>query len=146
MTDPQLHISTVAQVIQLSVAPVFLLSGVGVILTVLTNRLSRVVERARALEGSSASTDHPTLEQDIQVLARRARLINRSITMSTVCALLVALVVVALFVDPFTSLDLSRPIALLFVFGMISLIIGLLMFLREVFLAISALRIGVRKK
>jgi hypothetical protein len=146
MTGPEMHISTVAQVIQLSVAPVFLLSGVGIILTVLTNRLSRVVERARSLEESTAGTDHSMREWEIQVLARRARLMNRAITLSTVCALLIALVVVALFVDAFTSVDLSRPIALMFVFAMISLIIGLLMFLREVFLAISALRIGVRKK
>jgi len=146
MTGPDMHISTVAQVIQLSVAPVFLLSGVGIILTVLTNRLSRVVERARSLEEMTSTTDHPVRQWEIQVLARRARLMNRAITLSTVCALLVALVVVALFVDAFTTLDLSTAIALMFVFAMISLIIGLLMFLREVFLAISALRIGVRKK
>lgn len=146
MTGPEMHISTVAQVIQLSVAPVFLLSGVGIILTVLTNRLSRVVERARSLEASTAGTDHSVREWEIQVLARRARLMNRAITLSTVCALLIALVVVALFVDAFTSVNLSSPIALMFVLAMISLIIGLLMFLREVFLAIGALRIGVRKK
>lgn len=146
MTEPDLHISTVAEVIQLSVAPVFLLSGVGIILTVLTNRLSRVVERARSLEAATAGSDHSMREWEIQVLARRARLMNRAITLSTVCALLIALVVVALFVDAFTTVDLSRSIALMFVLAMISLIIGLLMFLREVFLAIGALRIGVRKK
>jgi hypothetical protein len=146
MNGSEMHISTVAQVIQLSVAPVFLLSGVGIILTVLTNRLSRVVERARTLEASTTSAELSLLEWEIQVLARRARLINRAITLSTICALLIALVVVALFVDAFTSVNLSTPIALMFVFAMISLIIGLLMFLREVFLAISALRIGVRKK
>src|ERR1700752_2854455 len=114
MTGSEMHISTVTQVIQLSVAPVFLLSGVGIILTVLTNRLSRVVERARSLEASITGTDLSKLEWEIQVLARRARLMNRAITLSTVCALLIALVVVALFVDAFTSLDLSTPIALMF--------------------------------
>lgn len=148
MDTPELQISAVAHVIQLSVAPVFLLSGVGIMLTVLTNRLARVVERARTLEQSvksASATDYPAHQWEIQILGRRARLMNGAITFSTVCALLVAFVVVALFVDAYVVLDLATPIALMFVVAMLSFIAGLLCFLREVFLAIAALRIGVKE-
>ena len=146
MLTPALQVSTVAEVIQLAVAPVFLLSGVGVILTVLTNRLARVVERARGLEAALSTADGPMRQGELQVLARRARLMNRAITLSTLCALLVSFVVVALFVDAFVDLNLSTLIAAMFVIAMFSLIVALLCFLREVFLAIGALRIGVKKK
>jgi hypothetical protein len=137
---------TVAEVIQLAVAPVFLLSGVGVILTVLTNRLARVVERARGLEAASAGADQSLRQREIQILVRRARLMNGAITLSTICALLVSLVVVALFVDAFIAVKLSDLIAIMFVIAMLSLIVALLFFLREVFLAIGALRMSIRRK
>jgi len=134
----------IAQSIQLAVASVFLLSAVGIVLTVLTNRLARVIDRARNVEatvpsGAQALSDH---QEELRVLARRARLMNRAITMSVVCALLVALVVVAIFLNEFVTTDLSRLIAALFVLGIFSFIAALLLFLREVFLAIRALKIG----
>lgn len=144
MNDPGSSIDIV-QVIQLAVAPVFLLSGVGITLTVLTNRLSRVVDRARKLEEAISTNDAAYLrerQEQIRILGRRARLMNQAITLSTLCALLVSLVVVALFVSEFLELDLSTAIALLFIVAMLSFIVALLLFLREVFLAIAALKIG----
>ena len=147
MNGADFQISTVAQVIQLAVAPVFLLSGVGIMLTVLTGRLARVVERAREVEAlakSAAPTDYPTHQQQLQVLSRRARLMNRAITLCTICALLVAFVVVALFVGAYVEFKLANVVALMFVIAMLSFIAALLCFLREVFLAIASLRIGVK--
>ena len=147
MNGADFQISTVAQVIQLAVAPVFLLSGVGIMLTVLTGRLARVVERAREVEArakSAAPTDYPTHQQQLHVLGRRARLMNRAITLCTICALLVAFVVVALFVGAFVEFKLATAIALMFIVAMLSSIAALLFFLREVFLAIASLRIGVK--
>ena len=138
----------IAQSIQLAVAPVFLLSGVGIVLTVLTNRLARVVDRARKLEEAAAATNNTDLrerQEQLRILWRRARLMNRAITLSVVCALLVAFVVVAIFVNKFVVLDLSAAIAALFILGMLSFIAALLLFLREVFLSIAALRFGSRK-
>ncbi|HEY4647334.1 MAG TPA: DUF2721 domain-containing protein, partial [Steroidobacteraceae bacterium] len=103
-------------------------------------------ERARGLEAALSTADGPMRQGELQVLARRARLMNRAITLSTLCALLVSFVVVALFVDAFVDLNLSTLIAAMFVIAMFSLIVALLCFLREVFLAIGALRIGVKKK
>jgi len=136
----------IGHVIQLAVAPVFLLSGVGIILTVLTNRLARVVDRARRLEEAARSSTGETLEerrQELRVMARRAWLMNRAITLSTCSALLVALVVVLLFVGAFLDFNATVPVAALFILAMLSLIGALLFFLREVFLSIAALKIGV---
>ena len=139
----------IAPNIQLAVAPVFLLSAVGILLTVLTNRLARVIDRARKLEDMApAAASGPDLrerQEQLRVLARRARMLNRAITASVVCALLVAFVVVAIFVNEFVGFDMSATIAVLFILAMLTFIAGLLLFLREVFLAIGALRLGQKR-
>ena len=144
MPDP---ISEIAEVVRTSVAPVFLLSGVGVTLTMLTGRLARVVDRARALERSEGETlegDMSDLHRRVAALALRARLLGTAITLCTVCALLVSMVVVALFVGAFVNFHLSLVVSVLFIFAMFSFIGGLLLFLREVFVATQTLRIGLR--
>ncbi|MDE2149281.1 MAG: DUF2721 domain-containing protein [Gammaproteobacteria bacterium] len=136
---------SIAHAIQLAVAPVFLLTGIAALLGVLANRLARVVDRARALEGRLEATP-PTaagrLHQDLRLLARRARVINRGIAAVTVAALLICTLIVVLFVDVFFGWELTRPVALLFVAAMAALIFGLLSLLREVQLATAGLRIG----
>jgi len=139
------HIADIAHIIQLAVAPVFLLSGVGVTLTVLTNRLSRIVDRARVLEerlAAAAETARTGLNVDLHTLASRARFINWAITLTTSCGLLVCLVIVSLFVGYFLGLDLSKTIAILFIVAMLAFVVAFVSFLREIFLATSSLRIG----
>jgi hypothetical protein len=135
----------IARAIQLAVAPVFLLSGVALTLSVLINRLTRIVDRARVLEErlrSVGEAEQPRLRNHLTTLSRRAHLVNRAITLSTVCALLVCVVIASLFLGAFLALDLSRVIALLFVAAMLAFIGALISFLREVFLATASLRIG----
>src|SRR5690349_16530410 len=115
--------SSIAHVIQLAVAPVFLLSGVGIFLTLLTNRLARLVDRARKVEEvakSAAAIELKQHKEDLRILARRAQLMNRAITMSTVCALLVSLMVATLFMSAFFSFNLATPIAVMFILAMMS--------------------------
>jgi hypothetical protein len=135
----------IAHLVQSSVAPVFLLSGVAATLGVLTNRLSRVVDRARTLE--QRLTDHPgdkaPLLGELTVLARRAGYIYLAISMAAIAALLVALVVVALFADAFFGLKLDATIALLFVGGMVCLAAAFIAFFIEVRIAVASLRIGL---
>jgi Protein of unknown function (DUF2721) len=144
MAEP---IQEIAEVVRTAVAPVFLLSGVGVTLTMLTNRLARVVDRARLLERSESDThegDMQDLNTMLLTLAVRARLLGSAITLCTICALLVSMVVVALFVGAFVSFHLSLVISVLFIVAMLSFIGGLVLFLREVFVATRTLRIGLR--
>jgi hypothetical protein len=139
------EVASIAHSIQLSVAPVFLLSGIGVLLGVLTNRLVRIVDRARAFEEkfATASGDEAgALRRRLKVLAKRARLINGSITLATISALLVAIVVALLFASAFVRFSLALPVAVLFVGSMFALVGALLAFLVEVRIATLTVRIG----
>jgi hypothetical protein len=135
----------IAHLVQSSVAPVFLLSGVAATLGVLTNRLGRIVDRARTLE--ERFEEHPgsvkQLHDDLRVLARRAGYINVAISLCAIAALLVALVVVTLFANAFLGSELGIVIALLFVAAMVCLSAAFIAFFIEVRLAMRALRIGL---
>ncbi|HUL02785.1 MAG TPA: DUF2721 domain-containing protein [Gemmatimonadales bacterium] len=137
-------VAAVAHTIQLAVAPVFLLSGVGGMLAVLTSRLARVVDRSRGLQTQLPATAPEAvagIHEQLHTMARRANLISHAIAYCTVTALLVCAVIVVLFVGAFVQFDASVPVALLFVAAMIALFIGLLSFLREIFIATANLRI-----
>jgi len=137
-------ITDIAHGIQLAVAPVFLLSGVGVILTVLTNRLARIIDRARALEGGLPGIAVPTeaIHAELRTLSRRAALVHRAITLSTACALLICLVIVTLFTGILVVRDLSALIALIFIAGLCAFIGALICFLLEIRTATASLRFG----
>ena len=143
------HISSIAQVIQLSVAPVFLLAGVGATLNVFASRIGRIIDRARVMEDQLHTADigrADDIQKRLAVLSRRARLVNRAIGFSVLSGILVALVVCALFVSAALKLDLGIPIAIAFVVALLSLATALIHFLREVFIATESLRFGgVRK-
>ncbi|MDR2195465.1 MAG: DUF2721 domain-containing protein [Gallionellaceae bacterium] len=126
------EIITIAHVIQQAVAPVFLLTGVGALLTVLTNRLARVTDRLRTLEQTTNLDQH---KDEILTLKSRAHVTRWAIVLCTISALFVCLVVAALFVSSQFGLDPSGMIALLFVVAMLALISGLLCFLHEITLA-----------
>ncbi len=138
----------IAHLVQSSVAPVFLLSGVAATLAVLSNRLARVVDRARVLEArlEAHPSDRRPLQADIGVLARRARYIYTAMSMCAIAALLVALVVVTLFANAFLGVSLEGTIALLFVGAMVCLSAAFVAFFIEVRIAIAALRIGQPSK
>jgi len=141
-------IARIAHSIQLSVAPGFLLSGIGVLLGVLTNRLARVVDRARTTEALHVSAQGAAAEElrkQLQHYSRRTRLMNTAITLSTVSALLVAIVVGLLFGATFIRFNLATPVALLFIGAMTSLIGALVAFLVEVRIATLTIRIGPRQ-
>jgi hypothetical protein len=140
-------ISDISHVIQVAVAPVFLLMAVSGILGVLTNRLARIVDRARVLDRQAEAADDLELthvHDDLAVLARRAKLVNGAITLAVLCALCVCGVIVMLFADAVLLADNSRTIALLFVIAMVCFIAALAGFLRETYLATSGLRFGRR--
>lgn len=137
----------IVHVIQLAVAPVFLLSGVGVILTVLTNRLARIIDRARLLEDrlhGAPDERKPEMESEMAMLSHRARMVNIALTLSTSCALLVCLVIALLFLGSALKLDLETAISIMFVTAMLALVGSLSIFLREIYIGTATLRIGRR--
>ena len=134
----------IAHLIQSALAPVFLLSGVGVTLSVMTGRLARAVDRARNLE--ELLTRHPAdarqIHDDLRVLVRRTRYIHAAITMCGCSAVLIALVVITLFANAFFGSGFAGTIALLFVGAMVFITGAYIAFLVEVRLATRNLRIG----
>src|SRR5512137_1906444 len=140
-----LQADEMAHVIQLSVAPVFLLSGIGALLSVLSTRVGRIVDRSRQIKdklADSSEQPHPdNLQCELDILSRRARWANWAISLCTTCALLVCALIVVLFVGAFLNLDVSTTVAWLFIAAMTALILGLLCFLKEIHLAISSLRL-----
>jgi hypothetical protein len=136
----------IVQIIQLSIAPVFLIAGIGTLLNVLTSRLARVVDRGRVIEqdlespvGSGVHTSRHLAE--LRVLDQRMNWIHNAITLSTTAILLVCLLIVALFSVELIAIDLSRVVAVLFIATMASLIGGLISFLIEISYARKSLRV-----
>lgn len=136
----------IAHVIQLSVAPVFLLTGVAGLLGVLTGRLARVIDRARNLNDQLRSKEEKSahVQSEFQALRKRMTLIDSAITLCTLGALSVCSVVATLFIGSFWNYDVSGIVVCLFITGMTSLIAALLCFLREIFIAIKSVRLGLK--
>lgn len=141
------QVTDISHVIQLAVAPVFLLAGIGGMLSVLSIRLGRIIDRSRRLDNLLANADKPdraAIHREHASLSRRARLVNWAITLCTTCALLICTVIVVMFIGAYLSLSLANLIAWLFIISMALLISALFIFLREIYLATSSLRIGGR--
>jgi hypothetical protein len=137
-------LTAIVHVIQLAVAPVFLVSGVASLLTVLTNRLARIIDRARVLDVPGTPT--PPVREELDILTQRAQLMNRAIALATSSALLISTVIVILFIGAFLNLNVAAMVGLLFVVAMLALIGGLLIFLQEVRLATRTMRLHSGQK
>ncbi len=134
-----IQINDIGNVIQLAIAPVFLLTGVATLLMVLTNRLARIIDRSRALE-DRLDTKHSERDMaELDVLYRRSTLINIAITLSTFTGFLVCLVIAMLFTSDTTNVALDKAIAASFVLGMLTLIGAFIYLLREIFIASKSL-------
>jgi hypothetical protein len=145
----QIQLGDVGHIIQLAIAPVFLLTGVGTNLLVLTNRLARIIDRSRVLEDRMDTLGEAVRAEclaEIDVLYRRAQLINTAITLSTSCGLLICLVIAALFLGDAFNIDLSTWIGGMFVLAMFALIGSFVFLLREIFVAIHNLSMGARHR
>jgi hypothetical protein len=139
--------TSIAHVIQLAVAPVFLLTGVGAILSVLVNRLGRVVDRFRTLDFGMPDVCESSLDlakSEMAILSRRARMIHWAIGLCTGCALLICFVIATLFVGSIAGVEMPSVIATLFITAMLLLVAGLLCFLREIALATGSIHVMPR--
>ena len=136
----------IGQTVQLAVAPVFLITGIAAILSVLSNRLGRITDRARILElriNTTDGTHNAVLQNEITSLWQRISIINKSIFLCTISIFLVCLVIVALFFGRLIYTELSLLIGILFISAMLALIIALIYFLREVTRATRSMKMGI---
>ncbi len=131
-------IETVAHAIQLAVAPVFLLAGIGAFLNVLSVRLSRAVDRSRVLQDRVAALEVRQAEElhaELAVLGKRIRIVNVAIMLCVLCSLFVCTVVAVIFLASVIDIAIAALIVWSFVCGMACLIIALLCLLGEIYLA-----------
>jgi Protein of unknown function (DUF2721) len=134
------HVTDIARVIQLAVAPVFLLTAIATLITALNNRLGRIVDRRRVLtERQHGKADESPAETrlELDLISRRIRLIYFAILSAVLGALSVCLVVASAFIGALVSVDLAKAVAIFFILAMFALISCLFIFLREVFLAVT---------
>ncbi len=135
----------ISHVIQLSVAPVFLLTAIGTILGVLSNRLARIVDRARALNErleDSPGNRLPAIRAEMGTLAQRRRMVNLAITFGTTAALLVCVSIATVFLGAVMRANVAVAVASLFILAMAAFVAALVCFLREVLLAVRSLHLA----
>ncbi len=139
------ELSDLAHIIELSVAPVFLLAGIGAFLNVMAARLARIVDRSRTLEARCGEQpDQMEIERirsELSILDKRTLYAQRAIFLFSFAALLVCLVVAALFVGDFIDLAVGALVALMFIAAMFAMIGGLALFLMEISIATRTLRV-----
>jgi MFS family permease len=145
MPSVEAHVFDITRVIQLAIAPVFLLSAIGTIISALTGRLARAVDRRRVVESNAKqeqaeSADLHEMVIELKMLGRRILLVLWAIGFAVFSALLVCILIATAFVGAFTSLDLSRTVAILFLAAVVALTVCLVLFMREVFLAALSVR------
>jgi hypothetical protein len=137
------HIPEISAVIQLAVAPVFMLTAVGTIIGALNIRLNRAVDRRRALEEllpRMTPDERPSAHQELEFIARRIRFVYYSIVAAVISGLFICLLIAGAFLANFLRTDISSTVGTLFALAVMALIVSLLLFLREIFLAVSTTR------
>ncbi|HAE99770.1 MAG TPA: DUF2721 domain-containing protein [Methylophilaceae bacterium] len=130
MTD----IHSVSEAIRDAVAPVFLLTGIGSILGVLIGRLGRSIDRARSLN-DMPQEKREKFKDELRIIVKRTKWLRRAIGLATLAALCVCVSIATLFISVETGFKMPHVVLMAFISSMISVILGLLCFLREIVLA-----------
>ncbi len=135
--------------LQVAIGPVILISGVGLLLLSMTNRLGRVIDRTRQLteaHRAGAESDRARLKGQLEILWRRARLVRASIVWAASGALLAALLVIFLFASTLLQLQWAVVIVILFGSCMAAIIVALIYFIRDINLSLHALQMDMNFK
>lgn len=138
MITPTLNIADTTQAIQLALGPVFLLTAIAGLLNVMTGRLARIIDRGRDLAGQTSEA----AQQELATLERRRHIASSAITACVLAALLVCMVIAALFLEVWIGVPLKWLVGLFFFAATGALVLGLGYFLREVRMATHTVRIG----
>jgi ABC-type transport system involved in cytochrome bd biosynthesis fused ATPase/permease subunit len=137
-------VSTIAQTIQLSLSPVFMLAGIGALLNVLVGRMARVVDRVRDLEKLHPRTSGPERDRfvwELRILDRRIKVINAALFLAVSSAVMTCTVVALLFVAELADLHFGTVVALSFILAMLLLIAALVSFMIEVRTSLRAVQV-----
>ena len=134
-------------VLQTAIGPMILISGIGLLLLTMTNRLGRAIDRARLIGSQVPQSDvasRAALEAQLRILWRRARLVRTAIALSAVSALAAALIVILIFFTAVLGIRTAWLVASLFTACMLSLIASLMLFIHDINQSLAALRLELR--
>jgi hypothetical protein len=136
------NLDNLTHVLQASISPVALLSGVGLLILSLTNRLGRVMDRLRALldQRRKLGTADAHIDEQVTVLHQRARIVRGSITAAVLCVLLASVIVLLLFTIAVFGTPLELLVIALFAVSLVSLIVSLVLFIIDMNLALKAVQ------
>lgn len=130
-------------VLQTAIGPVILISGVGLLLLTMTNRLGRAIDRARSLardlDQLTGPDRDPVLAQ-VVIIYQRARLLRITIALAGLSVLLAAVLIITLFLTALLHWDGGLLVSLIFIAGMGSLIASLATFIYDIHLSLVALK------
>jgi hypothetical protein len=141
---PSFSVNTVAEIVRLAVAPVFLLSGIGAFLNVCVSRLSRIVDRSRQIEPellASRGAEHDRWSEELEILDRRMSFVSWAIALSVISAMLTCILVALLFTATLTEAHFATAIALLFIIAMLTIGAAFGVFLIETLIGSRAVRV-----
>jgi hypothetical protein len=141
-------VSELIPVLQVAIGPVILISGVGLLLLTMTNRLARVIDRSRLLYRElrdNPSFDRPSTLAQMKTLTERARMIQGAITLASVSVLLAAVLIIVLFLTAVFGWEEAWLIGVLFISCMLALIGSLVMFIRDLNRSLDALQMEIRQ-
>lgn len=141
-----MQFSEIYPVLQISVSPVILISGVGLLLLSITNRYGRVIDRSRFLGDALRKTGEGNghVWEQIKILRRRAKMLRLSISFGVMAVLCAAVLVIGIFVGSLLQFTPTAFVVVLFTACMVSLIVSLVCFLRDVNLSLAALDLDLR--
>ncbi len=137
-------LSQLIPTLQTAIGPVILISGVGLLLLTMTNRLGRVIDRARLLASElpqASDEKRPKIEAQLGILWKRARLIRLAITLSAASALSAALLIITLFLAALFQIEDAWLIGVIFIICLLSLIGSLGAFIHDINQSLAALKL-----
>jgi hypothetical protein len=144
-----LSVTQLIPVLQTAIGPTILISGVGLLLLTMTNRLARTIDRTRAAARELPDKTAPNYKMhagQLQVLWKRARLIRLSIALASLSALFAALLIIVLFVTALLQFENVWLICTLFIICLVCLISSLAVFIHDINLALAALKFDLAGK
>src|ERR1043166_642160 len=140
-------VGQLVQILPASIAPVIVISGVGLLLLSMTNRSGRAIDRARDLvKDLEASLDEPRrrlVTGQIPTIYRRARSLRTAISLRSLRILCVVVTVLALFAGLVAGVTADYVAVPCFGLSLILLLGSLYFFIRDIMYSLTALELEV---
>lgn len=137
---------SILPVIQLSITPVILVSGLGSLTIAMTNRLGRIVDRTRLLATAArtgTAADRPHLEAQIKIMFRRGKIMRWALTLIVSSMFISGSLIALLFANAVLGISMDKAILAVFISAIASMLGGLACFVSDIFVSLRALRVEV---